>query len=473
MKIVFTTAIVVIVLLAHSISQAAAEPKSSAGRDLYTQYCSSCHGLNLQGGNAKSLVDKVWQFGDSRRQIIKNTKFGLPHLGMPAYEKTLTDLQITQILDYLKEAESYYAVVKPGTPDQLKTLDYNINVEIFASGLEVPWSIDFPDSRSVLITERPGRLRLVTDGKLDARPIANTPKVLNEGQGGLMDVAINPEYAQNGWIYLAYSHALEKSGQKRPPAMTRIVRGRIKDHTWTDQQVIYEAPHDTYRTTRIHYGCRIVFDRDGTLYFGIGDRGIMQQAQQFDLPNGKIHRINRDGTVPKDNPFVKKSEALPTIYTYGNRNPQGLAIHPATGQLWQTEHGPLGGDELNLMLPGVNYGWPVITYGKNYNGTIISELEEKSGMAQPIWYWTPSIAVCGLDFCRGEMFKKWKNHLLVGALKYEQVSLLDIKDNRVLHEEVILKNAGRVRDVACGPDGAIYVVLNSPDIVLRLTPMQK
>ena len=441
---------------------------ASPGRQLYMQYCSSCHGQRLQGGSAQSLVDGVWQFGDGRGYVTHNIKFGITHLGMPAYEKSLNDRQINQIVDFLLASERAVGPEKPSIPTTLQTLDYDLNVEVIAEGLETPWAIDFLDTNRTLVTERPGRLRLIVNGTLQSRAIADTPKVLNEGQGGLLDVAVDPEYSQNGWVYLAYSHAIE-TGQGKPPAMTRIVRGHIKDNVWTDQQVLYEAPHATYRTTRHHYGCRIVFDKKGHLYFGIGDRGAMDQAQQLNLPNGKIHRIYKDGKVPKDNPFAGRKDALPTIFAYGIRNPQGLAIHPVTEQLWETEHGPLGGDEVNLIKAGVNYGWPVISYGRNYNGSIITELTAKEGMAQPVYYWRPSIAVCGMDFVRGAMFEKWQNHILVTALKYEEVRLLDVKEDRVLHDEVILKNAGRVRDVACGPDGAIYVVLNSPGTVLQLT----
>ena len=290
-----------------------------------------------------------------------------------------------------------------------------------------------------------------------------------------MDVAIDPDYKNNGWVYLAYSHVLEKTrqGDNRPPAMTRLVRGKLKDNAWTEEQVIFEADHDKYSTTRHHYGCKIVFDPDGYLYFGIGERGAQDQAQDITRPNGKIHRIRTDGSIPEDNPFVNEPGAVKSIYTFGNRNPQGLAVHPETGEVWETEHGPMGGDELNLIQKGVNYGWPVITYGRNYNGTIITDIVRKEGMEQPILYWKPSIAVCGLDFYNGDLFPKWKNRLLVGALKYEEVQLLDIHENRVIHQQTIVKNMGRVRDVSTGPDGAIYVVLNNPDKVLRLTPLEE
>jgi glucose/arabinose dehydrogenase len=441
------------------------------GAILYGKNCAQCHGANLDGGNAASLIDGIWQFGAEDGYQFRNIKFGIVHLGMPSYQATLKDDEIRSIMSYMKEKANEIGAQKPPIPKELETLDYKVEVEIFAEGLEVPWAIDFIDKNTALITERPGRLRVVKNGTLQTEAVKNTPKVLNEGQGGLLDVAIDPDYEDNGWIYLAYSHVLENTtAGERPGAMTRIVRGKIENNTWTKQEVLFEAPHETYRTTRHHYGCRIVFDKQDYLYFCIGERGYQDMAQDFTLPNGKVHRINKDGSIPKSNPFVDNEKAMKSLYSLGNRNIQGMAIHPETDQLWATEHGPMGGDELNLIQAGKNYGWPVITYGLNYNGTIITEETHKPGMEQPNLYWKPSTAVCGLDFYRGDLFKKWKNKLLVGALKYEQVSLLDIEKDRVMHEEVIVKNHGRVRDVSTGPDGAIYVVLNSPGTVLRLTP---
>jgi len=447
--------------------------ESSSGYALYQQHCATCHGARLQGGNAQSLIDAVWQFGKGRGEIQSNIRFGLPHLGMPAYDKTLSNSQINQIVDFLLTSESTAGIAKPPIPEYTETLDYAVKIERWIEGLEVPWSIDFPDRSTALVTERPGRLRIVKNGVLEPTPIKNIPAVLNEGQGGLLDVAIDPKYAENGWIYLSYSHALPVTTGQRSGAMTRLVRGRLKDDTWTDEQVIYEAPAESYLTTRHHYGCRIVFDKKGHLFFGIGERGMQDHAQDMHRPNGKIHRIYPDGSIPKDNPFLDTPNALPTLFAIGIRNPQGLAIHPETDMLWATDHGPLGGDEINLIAAGKNYGWPIITYGHNYDGTSITDLEAKDGMEQPIHYYKPSIAICGMDYYIGELFSKWKNHLLVTALKYEEVRLLDVKNNRILHDEVILKNAGRVRDVTCGPDGAIYVVLNDPGTVLRLTPLKE
>lgn len=439
-----------------------------AGEPLFEKHCMTCHSSSLKGGNASSLFNGVWRFGADDHAVTENIKSGIPHLGMPAFGGSLSDEDIQTIIRYIKTKEKHTQSRAVHHAD-LETLDYSIKSEIWVNALEIPWAIDFVDDQTALITERPGRLRIVENGKLLASPVSGTPVVLAEGQGGLLDVAVDPDYSKNGWIYLSYSHVLKNvKSYGRPLAMTRIVRGKIRNHKWTGQQVLFEAKPEHYNGKRIHYGCRIVFDSKGYLYFSVGDRGMMDQAQDVSRPNGKIHRILRDGRIPKDNPFVGQKNALPTIFTFGNRNPQGLAVHPQTDDLWQTEHGPKGGDELNLLQNGKNYGWPEVSYGINYNGTILTEFTEKPGMVNPVYYWRPSIAVCGLDFYSGDMFPRWKNHLISGALKYEEVRIIDIKENRVLHEEVILKDEGRVRDVMCGPDGAIYVVLNSPGQVLRL-----
>lgn len=440
------------------------------GAELYQTYCATCHGADLQGGNAQSLVDGIWQHGGDAFRSIAN---GITHVGMPSYSATLDRDQIRSIVDFLREQEKVYNPEPRSLPAQLQSQEYDIQVELIADGLEIPWAIDFLDERTALVTERPGRVRIVSDGVLATNPVAGTPTVVHEGQGGLMDVAVDPDYTDNGWVYLAYSHALESAdGDDRAPAMTRIVRGRIVAGAWTEQQVVYEAPHETYLTSRHHYGARIVFDSSGYLYFSIGDRGRRPMAQDLARPNGKVHRIHRDGSVPADNPFVGTADALPTIYSYGHRNPQGLAIHPDTDVLWDTEHGPMGGDEINAIQAGRNYGWPTISYGRHYNGKILTELERQDGMEQPTFFYRPSLGVCGLDIYRGDLFPKWQGHLLVGALKYESVDVVTVAEDRVLHSETVVKNLGRVRDVAVGPEGAVYVVLNGPGRVIRLTPIQ-
>lgn len=451
------------------LTDPAAGQAAHPGRGLYAQFCATCHGPDLRGGLGPDLVDDVWLHGSDRAALHRVIREGVAANGMPAFGPALTPAQVDDLVDFIEAVRADPALAPTAAVDTLSTLDYAINVEVFADSLELPWAIDFLDLQTALVTERPGRLRVVRQGRPAEAPVAGTPEVVAEGQGGLLDVTVDPAYAQNGWIYLAYSHALAPAGEDAP-AMTRIVRGRIRDNTWVDQEVLFEAPHETYLTTRHHYGSRIVFDPAGDLYFSIGDRGQGAQAQDLSRPNGKVHRIRPDGTIPADNPFVHVAGALPSIFTYGHRNPQGLAVHPATGAVWAVEHGPLGGDELNRLVAGRNYGWPEITYGINYNGTLITEARVRPGMEQPVLYWRPSIAVSGLAFYDTPGFPLWRGHLLVGALRDEEVRLLDLAGDRVMHQEVILKDAGRVREAVPGPDGAIYVVLNEPGRILRLTP---
>jgi glucose/arabinose dehydrogenase len=333
-----------------------------------------------------------------------------------------------------------------------------------AENLETPWSLAFlPDGR-MLVTEKAGRLRVVEDGQLVPEPVSGVPAVWAEGQGGLLDVAVHPRYADNGWIYLSFSDPGENGS-----AMTAVVRGRLRDGRFVDQETVYRAAPELYRRGPVHFGSRFVFD-GGYLFFSIGERGQQTDAQDLSRPNGKVHRIHDDGRIPSDNPFVTRKDALPSIWSYGHRNPQGLARHPVTGELWDAEHGPRGGDELNLVEPGLNYGWPVITYGMNYDGTPMTDRTAQPGMEQPVTYWVPSIAVCAIDFYAGDRFPEWKHDLFVGALAQQELRRLVIENGEVTHQEVLFKNIGRVRDVVAGPDGYIYVAFNDPGRIARLVP---
>lgn len=473
LPLIFSAILVYLIFLGSCTTSTSGIAAADDIPETFTTLCASCHGVDLKGDIAQSLLDGSWQFGSGKNDILRSIKFGYPHHGMPAWGAVLADEEIDSLVSYLLLEEERLGITKPPIPTSLETQDYSIDVEVLAEGLVIPWSIDFIGADRALITERSGRLRIMENGVLLPDSVLGIPEVRAYGQGGLLDVAIDPDYAANGWIYLAFSHAIAKrEGDDEIPAMTSIVRGQLEGNTWSNQEVLFEAPHETYRTARWHFGSRIVFDPDGYLFFSIGDRGTSDDAQDLSKPNGKIHRIHRDGRIPTTNPFYGQQGAITSIYSYGHRNPQGLAVHPQTGQVWDTEHGPLGGDELNLIQPGVNYGWPVISYGINYNGDIITDLFRKEGMEQPISYWKPSIAVCGLDFYTGDLFPKWKNRLLVGALKMEELQLLDIEKDRMMYRQTILKNAGRVRDVTTGPDGAIYVLLNRPGTVLRLSPKQ-
>jgi glucose/arabinose dehydrogenase len=466
----FTYCLTLLAAATAAAQDPAPAPAAIDAPALYQQHCAQCHGKNLEGGNAQSMLDRIWNFGDSDGYVGRSIKHGITHLGMPAYEAVLSEDEIKALVQFIRQKETEAGFVKPPPPERVQTLDYEVKVDVWVKDLIIPFAIAFADADTALITERPGTLRTVLKGQLQPAPVQGTPEVLAEGQGGLMAVAVDPAYAENGWVYLAYSHALKPAeGQERAPAMTRLVRGHIRDNAWTNEEVIFEAPHESYLDTRVHYGCRIVFDAQGHLYFGIGERGNQDHAQDLARPNGKVHRIWPDGRIPEDNPFADTPGAQKTIYSYGNRNPQGLSFHPETGLLWESEHGPMGGDELNVIRPGANYGWPLITYGRNYNGTPITTSPRADGLQQPALFWRPSTAVCGIAFYHGAQFPRWQNALLVGALKYEQVSVIQVENDRVMHEEVILKNIGRVRDVAPGPDGAIYVITNNPDQILRLS----
>jgi glucose/arabinose dehydrogenase len=286
----------------------------------------------------------------------------------------------------------------------------------------------------------------------------------------MMDVAPHPNYAQNGWVYIGYVHALGDPTTRETPAMTRIIRGRVEGHRWVEQETVFAVPDDLHFARGTRWGCRFFFDKDGYLYFSIGDIGRNDEVQQPSKPGGKVYRIMPDGSIPKDNPYVGEPGALEAIFTIGNRNVQGIGQHPVTGALWAVEHGPMGGDELNILEKGKNYGWPVITYGLNYDGSIVSDLTEKNGMEQPIKYWKPSPGIGPLLFYTGNLFPKWNNQVLVGAMAFEEIKRLELGAHSVEKEEVIMKGYGRVRDLKVGPEGAIYVVLNNPNQILRLTP---
>lgn len=341
-------------------------------------------------------------------------------------------------------------------------------VTTLLSGLEHPWSMAFlPDGR-LLVTERAGRMRLVgTDFRLEPRPLEGLPEVTAQGQGGLFDVVLHPQYAQNGWIYWAYN-APGAGGWG-----TALARGKLQGQRMTDVQVLFSMQPKT-RSSQ-HFGGRIVFDKAGMLYLTLGDRGDRHRAQKLDDHAGSVIRLHDDGRVPADNPFAKQAGALPEKWTLGNRNMQGAALHPKTGELWTHEHGPQGGDEINVMRSGLNYGWPVITHGVNYGlGTRIGEGPSKPGMVQPLHVWVPSIAPSGMAFVSGSQFPQWQGDLLVGALRGQMLVRLSLDGEKVQREERLLQGrVGRIRDVRMGPDGLVYLLSDDASgALLRLEPVK-
>lgn len=350
---------------------------------------------------------------------------------------------------------------------------HDFRVVTVAQGLEHPWCIAFlPDGRK-LVTERAGRLRIIdAAGRLLPQAVEGVPEVVARGQGGLFDVLPHPRFAENGLIFLSYAEPGE-GGQGTAVLRAKLV-GEGEAARLEDARVIFRLQPKS-RTTH-HFGGRLVWARDGTLFLTLGDRGDKERAQQLDDHAGSVVRINEDGSVPENNPFVGKSGARPEIYSWGNRNVQGAALHPQTGALWAHEHGPQGGDEINIIEPGVNYGWPVITYGVNYVvGTRIGEGTHKAGMAQPIHQWTPSIAPSGMAFYTGDRFPQWRGNLLVGALKYQLLARLELEDDKVVKEERLLQGAvGRIRDVRVSPEGDVYLLTDESDgAVVRLEPVRK
>lgn len=346
--------------------------------------------------------------------------------------------------------------------------EHTFRLATLVTGLDNPWSVAFlPDGR-MLVTERAGRLRLVgTDFRLDPKPIEGLPESVERGQGGLFDVVLHPQYAQNGWVYWAYN-APGPDGWG-----TALARGKIQGQRMTSVQVLFSMLPKT-RSSQ-HFGGRIVFDKSGMLYLTLGDRGDKDRAQKLDDHAGSVIRLHDDGRVPADNPFVNRAGALPEKWTLGNRNMQGAALHPKTGELWTHEHGPQGGDEVNVMRPGLNYGWPVITYGVNYGlGTRIGEGQAKPGMVQPLYKWVPSIAPSGMAFVSGSQFPQWQGDLLVGALRGQMLVRLVLDGEKVLREERLLQGrTGRIRDVRMGPDGLVYLLSDGPDgALMRLEPVR-
>ncbi len=349
----------------------------------------------------------------------------------------------------------------------VQSQEHAFRVVTVVKGLEHPWGLAFlPDGR-MLVTERPGRLRIVAkDGRLDPQPVTGLPSnVAAHGQGGLLDVALHPKFIENGLVYLSFA------GRGEGGYGTEVARGRLAGNRLEIVEVLYRQMPKS--NTGLHFGSRLVFDRAGFLYITQGDRGDMARAQKPEDHAGSVIRLHDDGRVPADNPFVGKPGWKPEKFTLGNRNMQGATLHPQTGMLWTNEHGPQGGDEVNIIRPGVNYGWPVITYGVNYGiGTKIGEGTAKPGMAQPLHYWVPSIAPSGMAFYTGDKFPKWKGDVFVGSLKFSLLVRLRLDGEKVVKEERMLEGAlGRIRDVRSGPDGFIYLLTDERDgMIARLEP---
>ena len=465
------------------------DPYASA----YAESCAACHGPSLEGApQGTRLVGTALRHGDSVDAIERNIAQGFPQSGMPAWSATMDPVKIRRLAIYISEqrANLGYSDFKVATPPAIpegviKTEAHSFRIETVISALDpLPYSIaPLPDG-SLLLTEKTRGMSIVSPNGTRSELIRGTPKVYDDGmeirglflvygQGYLLDVALHPDYKKNGWIYLTYTdrcndcNAASKQA-KRPATMVAVARGRIKNGEWIDQQPIWKTSLENYTLTPdLAAGGRLAFDGDGHVFFSVGIKGTSEFGgiQDLALPYGKIHRVNEDGSIPKDNPFVGKEGAVPSIWSYGHRSPQGLEFNSKTRQLWGTEMGQRGGDEVNLLLPGKNYGWPLHSKGLKYDGTPVDygkqlgiEVDLQS-IQQPIADLTPSPAVSSFAFYDGAAFTQWHGNLIVGTLKATELYRMVLEDNRIVHTETLLKGIGRIRDVEVGVDGAVYLLI--------------
>lgn len=432
----------------------------------FTTNCSGCH-----GETPATFADREWKYGNSREEIIESITLGHPEAGMPSFEHTFTQQEIADLASYiqlgLQKVQEYEFAEQKNLPDTFRTETVSLVMDTVVTGLGVPWGMAFLPNGDMLITEIEGNLYRLTQER-ELQKVEGVPEVRAEGQGGLLDVELHPDFENNNLVYLSYSAVKEEGGETL--TTTAIMRAKLEGNKLTEQKRIFAA--EPWAETRHHYGSRLEFGRDGYLYFSVGDRGNRDEnPQNLDRHPGKIHRIKDDGSIPADNPFVNQEEALPSIYSYGHRNPQGMVMNPQTGEIWEHEHGPRGGDEVNVVQPGLNYGWPVISYGINYNGTTFTELTEKEGMVQPIWYWVPSIAPSGMAFVTGNRYPGWEGNLLTGSLRFHYLNRNIIEGNKITGEEKVLQNIGRLRDIEMSPDGYIYIAVEDPGTIYRLVPV--
>jgi glucose/arabinose dehydrogenase len=438
----------------------------AAAKANYQTLCSSCHGEQMQ-----AFVDRQWKHGNDREALYQSISVGYPDAGMPGWKATLSDTSINELVEYIltgiEQVEKYGFEEETLANDTLTSGDLTYALDTVASGFDVPWSLVFLPKADLLVSDRGGTLYRVDD-KGEKTIVEGSPTVRAKGQGGLLDILLHPDFANNKQLYLSYSALKVVDGDSL--TTTKVSRYQLNGNQLSEELTVLDAA--PYTDKRHHFGGKLEFGKDGLLYITVGDRGERDvNPQDLSRPGGKVHRVNVDGSIPDDNPFVGVDSAIASIYSYGHRNPQGIAVHPSTGAIWTHEHGPRGGDEINISEKGVNYGWPVISYGINYNGTTFTNLLEKEGMEQPLHYWVPSIAPSGMAFVTTNKYGDWEGNLLVGSLRFKYLDLVRINGDQVISEEPLLKNIGRVRNVKVGPDGLIYVAVEKPGYIFRLIPL--
>ena len=432
----------------------------------YANYCASCHGIQ-----AKEFLNREsWVYGSSRGEMFDVVKHGAEEDGMPMYGEVLTDQQVYELVDYIlaviedKKSEEFNS----GNHDDVVFVSEGMRfkLELVAENADSPWAITQSNDGRLFYTDKSGKL-FAKQGDV-IQEITGLPSVKYKGQGGMMDVILHPNFDNNQRIYLSYSKPKPDDFEY---ATTAVFSGILENNTLIHGKDIFVA--EPYLNTNHHYGCRMIFDKNGFLFVAIGERGRRDENPQY-LGNdlGKIHRLNDDGTVPIDNPFYNTPHAKKSIYSYGHRNPQGLCYNAVTNKIYVNEHGPRGGDEVNLVKAGENYGWPVITYGINYIGTKITDLTHQEGMAQPIRYWVPSIATCGMEIVTSDKYPAWKGNILSGSLKYNYLHR-DVFDEHdvLIKEEKLFPDIGRMRSIEQCVDGYIYFGVEEPGKIYRIVPV--
>ena len=472
-----------------------------AGAEMYREHCAVCHGERMEGApQGTPLIGATLVHGSSTDALIASISNGFQERGMPGWSATMSSEQIKTLALWIAEtrdgllySEFNYTDELSLPQDTIPTQAYDIEIDVLIEGLDpLPYSLAvLPDGR-LLVTEKMRGLRLVTpQGELSAL-IEGTPEIYDDGQlslggveeglGWLLDVAPHPRYRENGWIYLAYTERCWLCNEtsrvsQRPVSMVKLIRGRIKGNRWIDEQVIFQPPLESYSSgSDMVAGGRIAFDPEGYVFLSVGFKSN-SGVQDLASPHGKVHRIGDDGRIPADNPFVDVSGALPSIWSFGHRTPQGLEFDALTRRLWATEHGPRGGDEVNLLLPGHNYGWPLFSKGQNYDGTQVNgdgrhgTEVSLAAITQPVVDLTPSVAVSAFVVYAGDAFAKWRGDLLVGSLKAADLIRLRIEDGQLAEQEILIENITRIRDVEIGLAGELYLLLEhaSGGQIVRVT----